>query len=405
MRRVAFFGSLKKRIKEKIKLETHALLSFFRVRKNNLAIFDKFYPDISYTWRTIEFNHLLSLEVNSVLFSESNNYKEKVSRIDFNKHKKVLLELFPGIIKPIQIKYLDRPIWLYNFKFRFVYFLFLEDAIRFYPYLIKTKTSFAFTLYPGGGFILYNDVIDQNIKAICNSKFCQGVFVNGRFTNKYLIERLDIMADKVHLVPGVPSKFNSNFKKPKNENPNFIIGFCAKKYMTRGMDKGFDVFCRIALKMSSLSNIKFICIGDFTLNDMTSDECEKANIEFKGLLQGIAFRDALMKLDVIVSPVKSLLNGGDFDGFPTASLVEASLLGVTMVCSDPMNDSYYINGKEIIIVESNENEYIETLIQLMNNRQLCEDIGLKGQLRTMEIYDLKNTLIPKSDMIMKWLHA
>ena len=394
-----------KRVVKKFKIEFNWLLSVLFPKKIKLAIFDKFYPDLSYSWRTAEINYLLSYFKKSVLFSESTNYKGRTTKTEFIQRKNKLLKIYSDLIADKQIKYLNKPVFTYNFKYDLVYFLFLEDAVRFYPYLNRTKTPFAFTLYPGGGFILYNEVIDEKIKLICNAVNCQGVFVNGKFAYTYLTQRLNLPAKKVILVSGVPLYYNKNAITKKNTSNEFKIGFCARKYHMRGMDKGFDIFCQVALQMTAIPNTRFICIGDFSTNDMLEEEKDKATIEFKGQLQGYEFKNALSELDVIISPVRSLLNGGDFDGFPTAAVVEASLLGVTMVCSDPMNDSLYKNGEEIIILNSIVDEYVRNLIHLYNDRELCISIGTKGQIRTMEIYDDKNTLIPKVEKINDWLYG
>jgi glycosyltransferase involved in cell wall biosynthesis len=393
-----------KRIIEKFKIEFNWLMSVFIPRKKQLAIFDKFYPDLSYTWRTAEFNYLLSYFKKSVLFSESINYKGHTTKTQFIERKKKLLKIYPDLRADKRIKYLNKPVFTYNFKYELVYFLFLEDAIRFFPYLNRLKTPFAFTLYPGGGFLIDNKTVDDKIKLICNSQLCRGVFVNGRFAKSYLIEKLKICESKITLVPGVPLYQNEDECLTVSKTENFVIGFCARKYHDRGLDKGFDVFARTALKLHQCSNLKFICIGDFSKEDLTEVEKQKTNIEFTGLLSGKQFKEKLSELDVIVSPVKNKLNGGDFDGFPTSAVVEASIQGVTMLCSDPLNDSLYKNGEEIFILNSKAEDYIKTIEYLMNNREYCRKIGLRGKARTLELYDDSFTLAPKLNKINTWLN-
>jgi|688.fasta_scaffold136074_2 glycosyltransferase involved in cell wall biosynthesis len=393
-----------KRILDKLKIEFNYISSIFKFRGKELAIFDKFYPNTSYTWRTKEFNFLLTFFDTAVLFSESNNYKGKRIKSDFIQDLKILKNNHHEFNASQRVKFLSRPTFTYNFKYKLVYFLFFEDAVRFFPFLNRTKTPFAFTLYPGGGFLIDNEAIDSKLKLICNSTICKGIFVNGKFVQKYLIEKLKVLESKITLVPGVPLYLNQETNEIKRHNENFVVGFCARKYHDRGKDKGFDVFAQVALRLSDKANLKFVCIGDFTVEDLNEEEKEKTKIHFTGLLQGNQFIEQLNEFDVIISPVKTGLNGGDFDGFPTAAVVEASIMGVTMVCSDPLNDNLYENGEEIIILKSHADDYLHVLEYLIENREDCRKIGMKGRARTLDLYDDANTLLPKVQKINFWLN-
>lgn len=387
-----------KRVKEKFYIELNRFVSFFRTKKKGPIFYDKFYPSQAYKWRTTEFNFLLEKFPKAILYAEANNYKGHTTKKKFLELIDDLKVSYPKIGIERQIKYLNKPVFLYNFKAPLVYFLFLEDAIRFYPFLFRMKTPFVFTLYPGGGFLIDNPIIDEKIQLICNSTLCKGVIVNGKFAHNYLTKKLKISESTVHLIPGVPLELNELKVRTHNKNGNFIIGFCARKYLDRGLDKGFDIFAQLAHHYQNVKDVEFICIGDFSKNDLLQEEKELINIKFTGLLSGEDFLSTISTFDVIVSPVRHFLNGGDFDGFPTAAVVEASLQGVTMVCSDPLNDSFY-SKDEIIIAEPEINAYIEILEKLRSDLQYCHKIGLQGQRKTFDLYNLENTLLPKYELL------
>ncbi|PLX10681.1 MAG: hypothetical protein C0594_04565, partial [Marinilabiliales bacterium] len=317
--------SIINRIKEKRRLNiSRSIIKSGDKEKADLLIIDKFFPDTSYPWRTLEFNSLLTKFQKSRILCEASNYKGITSKEEFEKQIETLFQYYKPTYSKNKLEYSNANIWEYNLNSKLVYFLFYEDAVRFFPYLRYNNIEFAFTLYPGGGFLLYNEQVDQNLKAIIQCDLCKVCFVNMPSTYKYLTQHLNLNNNKIKLVYGVPLDIKEEIARKKDSSNKMTIGFCARKYHKRGIDKGFDIFIEIANHYKTNQNIQFVCIGDFSTDDLYENE-KDINIDFKGLLASNQLENEFRSWDIIISPVRAYTNQGDFDGFPTAAGVEASL--------------------------------------------------------------------------------
>ena len=92
---------------------------------------------------------------------------------------------------------------------------------------------------------------------------------------------------------------------------------------------------------------------------------------------------------------------GAFDGFPTASVTEASLREVAMFVTDPfgMNNGRFIEKKEIEIIEPNS-EFIYKLIEFYyENPYKLKLLSKNGKKKTQELYSYEKQMKPRLSII------
>jgi len=399
-----------KKVFEKIKLILNQLL-YTRNRglqtKEKFVIIDKFFPLNNYPWRYLEIKAYLETFNKSLVLCEDANYKGKRTKQQFNNELTEFLKTSKGI-NPKRIQRVSSNPFKTNYQAKLFYFLFYEDAVRFYPYLKQNKINFGFTLYPGGGFIPYNNQVDAQLNQIVGSNLCKFVIVDMPYTKKYLLDWLNLDTNKIKVLYGPPIEHSSPNDKMwfKKSIMSLKICFAAKKYMKRGCDKGFDVFIEIAKHFFSTDfNIQFHCFGDFKINDLSENELKFTNIYFHGLLPPIEYHEQISKMDIIISPNRCYTNGGDIDGFPTASVIEAGLNQVLMMCSDPLNNNqgYFKDGEEIIIISDNINDIIRKIEYLYFNEDKIQEIASKGREKIRTLFSYENTIQKRVEIIRKFI--
>jgi glycosyltransferase involved in cell wall biosynthesis len=260
--------------------------------------------------------------------------------------------------------------------------------------LEKFQIPFVFTLYPGGGFKLYNTACENFLQKVNNSPLFKGVIVTQQVTFDYLTDRKLINEDKVLMIYGAPyelKKFELAGEKRyfKKNKDTLDICFVSGKYTASGVDKGFDVFCQVAFSLSRKYDfIRFHVVGGFLREDLLYD-VPADSISFYGYRNFEWFKEFYCGIDAIVSPVKPhVLSWGAFDGFPTGAVEEAGLFGAVMITSDPMGDNVganYKNWDEMIIVESHKYSVIGSIEKLIEEPYLIEQIAIRGKKRVAEL--------------------
>jgi glycosyltransferase involved in cell wall biosynthesis len=98
--------------------------------------------------------------------------------------------------------------------------------------------------------------------------------------------------------------------------------------------------------------------------------------------------DFLLGIDVVVSPQRPfLLYPGNFDSLPPRGIVEASLQGAAMICSDVlgMNDRYR-DGVEIVIAPPEVDALYRAVASLKADPKRLQSIAKAGQRRSRELF-------------------
>jgi glycosyltransferase involved in cell wall biosynthesis len=292
---------------------------------------------------------------------------------------------------------------------KLLYFIFLNNAYSYLEIAEKFKIPLVFELYPGGGFVINNASSDKKLKRICESPCFKKVIVTQKITYDYLIKNNLCTPDKIELIFGVVTpleKLHSGFltKHYGFSKDTLDICFVAHRYMRLGEDKGYDVFIEVAKKLcEKYDNIKFHVAGSFdeTVVDITEI---KDKITFYGILKGKSFDNFFIDKDIILSPNKpSLLAKGAFDGFPTGCCVDAGLSNTAIFCTDELhlNDGYFKNDEEIVIIPHNTDEIVKKIEYYYKNPATLKAIAENGCQRIKDLYSFDKQLAPRIALLKK----
>ena len=350
----------------------------------DILVIDDFFPNLTTRFRIAEFNFYLK-KFNSIIFSNCLNFES--AYYDYAKvYPKLSKKIFPlssiDIIK-------DRLI-------RLAYFVFLNNAYNFLRFVNIFDVKFVFTLYPGGGFDLNDLLSDQKLESVFNSKYFQKVIVTQNVTYKYLVEHSFCDEKNIEFIYGgvIPSKnhcniFLSKRKWFKMNKKTFDICFIANKYMPKGINKGYPTFIEVAKLLSKInSSFRFHVVGDFNSSDIDISDIQD-KITFYGVQSNSSFfQDFYRFQDIILSPNQPfVLYPGNFDGFPTASCVEAALYGLPIFCTDPlMQNIHFKDNIDICIVSTDPEEIINKILFYFDHPEKLYQLSKYSQRRCQEIF-------------------
>jgi glycosyltransferase involved in cell wall biosynthesis len=266
---------------------------------------------------------------------------------------------------------------------------------------------FAFTLYPGGGFVLGNQGIDNKLKLICSSLYFRGVIVNQPYVMTYLLENNIVDSSKIELISGVPLKIENYLNKDDNKlkfnHNSFEVLFMGNKYMPQGFDKGFDLFQMIAKQLiKEFQDIKFHIVGGFSDRDLNYNELKEFFI-FHGQLNEGDFHTVLSRTQICISPNRiNALSEGSFDGFPLASSVTAGLHNNLLVLTDPLNQAKEIGlveGEDFIKISTDVFDTHQVLKELFKDTDRMKLIAKNGQIKLKQLYCRENQIDPRLNFI------
>lgn len=294
---------------------------------------------------------------------------------------------------------------------KLAYFIFLHNTYNFLPYLEQHAIPFAFTLYPGGGFALNQEVSDNKLKRICNSVLFKQVIVSQNITRDYLLQKGFCLPSQITLIYGVVMPTDKlilakelNGYSDTHAKDTFDICFVAHKYTPRGVDKGYDTFIEVAHALAAdFPQIRFHVVGNFTPEDV--DVTGLVNIKFYGTQQSDFFAIFYPTMDIILSPnVSFRLQPGAFDGFPTGSCVEAGLYGVALMCTDELKQNIFLKeGTDIIIITNNVDDIISKITYYYQHLSKLKQLAQTGQARLQELFSTQAQLQPRIQLLQKLL--
>ncbi len=404
MKYFVFHNRYVNKIKFFIGLSLKKSFFFYTGRKKyDLIIFDNIFPHPVSGFRLEEFTTVLSEFENSKILLAPDSYtvvgtpKElhSVHINDFLLQKPELknkLTLLKGFI---------------NFNTKLFYCVFINNIYSFVDILERKKIPFVFTLYPGGGFAMNNELSDAKLKKVLSSKLFRKVIVTQKITKDYLLQNDFCKEQQIEfifggVVPQISLTKNTDEKKYYQADKRTLdICFCAAKYMPKGIDKGYDVFIELAHSLSTKYNfVKFHIIGGFSENDIDVSAISD-NITFYGYQKFEGLEKIFQNMDILVSPNKPfVLGAGAFDGFPLGTVIEAALNGVMVILSDGLEqNTAFVDQQEVVIVESNSESIENVLINLIENPPQIKEIGNKGKLKFQKIYSNEIQMNPRIEIL------
>lgn len=368
-------------------------ISYRGFKKYDLIIFDDIYPHPMSGFRLEEFTVLLEEFKNSKIIIDPTAYS--YLNIPLSTHKEHLC-LFLKDRKHLRGK-IDVIKKISNINCRLFYCVFFGTIYKNLDRLEKYKIPFVFTLYPGGGFIVDDEITNKKMKQVFSSPMFKHVIVTQKFTREYLIINELCPIEKIKFIFGgvVPQNsllVNMPIKKVYvRDKATFDLCFCATKYMSLGSDKGYDLFIEAAHKLAEKFDfVRFHIIGGFSSKEI---DCTVLGdkIKFYGYQNFENLSEIYQMMDVLVSPNRPfVLTKGGFDGFPLGTAVEAGLNGVAVIVSDCLKqNSVFVKNEEIIIIENTVESIEKAVVDLINNPEKLDEISKKGREKFLNVYSNK----------------
>ena len=345
--------------------------------ETSLLILDDLFPHLLSSWRIAEYNGYLERYDKSVVHSTSGAFPVIGEERSFAAVREEFVAQYPqfaGRVFPFEPK---RP------QAQFAYFLFLHNVRHFLRILNKSRTPFAFTLYPG--FQMNDETSDTLLRKVCASPNLKKIITTQKLSHEYVLDFIE--PEKVEFIYGgvFPSSKLVAATPPRKyfqrDKATFDICFVAFKYMPKGIDKGYDVFVSVARALSRLyDDMQFHVVGRFDSSDIDVSDF-KDRIHFYGMRQTDFFPQFHANMDLILSPnVPFVCRPGAFDGFPTGACIEAALCGVPVFCTDILRQNIvFKDGEEIVIIPRDTDEICELINHYYRNYDRLLQVGRRGQ--------------------------
>ncbi|MYL85445.1 hypothetical protein GTA51_20430, partial [Desulfovibrio aerotolerans] len=154
---------------------------------------------------------------------------------------------------------------------RLAYCVFATIAYNFIHKNSALKADrFAFTLYPGGGFLLNEALSDEKLRSIFADNRFARVITTQAPTYRYLIENGLCDPGKIkHIYGGIiPFCYDKDgldraVGSRRDDRRQLNICFMAQRYSPTGIEKGYDVFAAIVRALGNRQDIAFHVVGGF----------------------------------------------------------------------------------------------------------------------------------------------
>lgn len=288
---------------------------------------------------------------------------------------------------------------------KLIYVNFFTNAYALLPIAELARVPFAFTLYPGGGFVLNNAECDRKLKRIFDSPCFLKVIVTQQITYDYLINKGLCHAGKIELIFGVvmpQEPFVAPIQKDKMRwgfgKNRLDICFMAHRYTPQGEDKGYDVFINTACRLRSMhDDIYFHVVGPYDRRVIDIGPIGD-HIEFHGTLNPEQFNDFFMEMDIVMSPnISGKIWPGSFDGFPTASCTEGALRGTAIFCTDEFNsaEGRFVDGQDFVLVRYDLDHIVNKVESYYRKPEELKAVGERGSRRVLDLYSYQSQMAPR----------
>jgi hypothetical protein len=95
-----------------------------------------------------------------------------------------------------------------------------------------------------------------------------------------------------------------------------------------------------------------------------------------------------------------VLSHGSFDGFPTATAVEAGLSGAVVACTDPLKQNrHYADGKDLLLISHEAQTIAETLLGYAQAPERLAEIGERGRETFERLFGFEYQLAPRLSLV------
>jgi lipopolysaccharide transport system ATP-binding protein len=361
-------------------------------REGGLLILDDFYPNLTTGFRIAEYNHYLRVFPDLLIASTAGDFKQQHA---------IFAKLYPDVQN--RVVAFDPAILPHA---RLCFLNFLNNVHHHIDALEAANLPFVFTLYPGGGFELHSDAAKSKLTRVLASRMLRGVISTQPITTDVL-RRMQCPV-KIHELYGVvinPAYFRSSGPRPRaaidaeGRGPN--ICFVAHRYDRRGSTKGYPVFVEVCATLADrYPNLEFSVVGNYGPDDLDIPAPLAGKLQFKGLMATSQLRQFLLTQDLMISPNQPYtVSGKEFDGFPTASCVEASLCGVAILCADELNLNRFYRSDEMIVCEPEASAILRVMEPLLASPSVIMQIGEQGRRKSAMLFSAEAQLLPRTRIL------
>ena len=379
-----------------------------RDTSHRLLILDDMFPHMLSAFRIAEYNAYLEHFEDVRVCSTANAFPCVGERRRFGEVVEEYENQYPQFRGKV-VKYTRTQ----DLRSGLVYTVFIDNAFKFIDIAERHRSPFVFTLYPGGGFRLWDRDSDSRLRRVLSSPSFRRVIVTQQVTYDYLLERKLCPPNQIQFIYGgvVPSHLLANNVQDKQrfrENKStFDVCFVANRQMRHGVDKGYDVFIEVARLLSgACKDMVFHVVGPFTADDLDVTGIEE-KVHFYGWRHTSFFPDFYANMDIILSPNRPFVLGpGLFDGFPTGCCVEAGLCGVAVFCTDALRqNTRFQDGREIVILRPNAQGICDRVLHFYHRPEELYALSSRGQRAFREVFDLTAQMKPRLDTLSNLLKS
>jgi glycosyltransferase involved in cell wall biosynthesis len=221
----------------------------------------------------------------------------------------------------------------------------------------------------------------------------------------YLIDKGYCDPHQILYIPGgtiAQSAFEPPPPKPRYgfAKAALDLAFVAAKYTPIGADKGYDLFVEVAKVLVALGiDARFHVVGGFG-PDLLDLGAAGPRFRFYGYRPREFFREFYSLMDMVVAPTRPFVIKGGFDGFPTASCVEAGLQSVALLLTDPLNLNWFLrDGEDAIIIKPDRDDIVARVLQLLGDPGRLAAIGESGRVALTGAFGWDVQMPPRLDLL------
>ena len=300
-----------------------------------------------------------------------------------------------------------------HLKAKVLYFIFLAGYRKFVNMINSIEAPFIFTLYPGGGFSLYDKFSNRLLRECFANPLFRKVIVSQPITREYLLENNFLCENQISLIPGVvvPDEFLQESCNDKlffgQDKLTLDIAFIAHKYTRFGVQKGYGTFIEVAHRLYRHNiKLKFHVIGGFDHNDIDVNRLGDS-ITFHGAVGTLEFIEICKSIDLVISPNVPGINGpGIFDGFPTGSSIQAGLRGAALFCTDElMQNRSFVDKKDLVLISNDAKQIVDCVTKYLDDIDELYKLAHTGRQTFKAQYGRAAQLEPRIKLLEELLNT
>jgi glycosyltransferase involved in cell wall biosynthesis len=355
-----------------------------------LVILDDVFPSRLSAFRIAEYTSYLLTWQDAVVYSKGDASMLSPEHEGFTETVRSYEAMFPEAKGRVHA-YRPRT----RYRASLAYTVFLNNAHAFLGGLERNRTPFAFTLYPGGGFKPGVAECDAKLKRVLESPLFRKVIVTQKLSLDYLTERDLTTPEKIAYIYGyVPPSDRLEAGSHRKalyptDKETLDICFVAYRYTPHGEDKGFDVFVTVGRRMLERHpELRLHVVGNFCSDDVPGAALGPRCI-FYGPLASEDLARHFASMDIMLAPNAAFVRaGGEFDGFPTGSAVEAALCGVAVFATDPLNlNTALEDGRDLVILRRDPEAILRTTEEYLSDPVRLYALARRGRDSFMRVFD------------------